>query len=128
LKTTEHNITAPCTHNCTACAEACPMNAISPDKCHTVTIRDGETYTVMTRDETRCMWARSLALCEEAGSGQLGWEIPKLEVPKTITDEIIEEALNSKDKIQTLCYQCPNFTDIIIERCLQTCPVGKKLK
>ncbi len=128
LKTTEHNITAPCTHHCTACAEACPMNAISPDKCHTVTIRDGETYTVMTRDETRCMWARSLALCEEAGSGQLGWEIPKLEVPKTITDEIIEEALNSKDKIQTLCYQCPNFTDIIIERCLQTCPVGKKLK
>ena len=50
------------------------MNAISPDKCHEVTIRDGETYTVMTRDETRCMWARSLALCEEAGSGQLGFE------------------------------------------------------
>ena len=59
---------------------------------------------------------------------QLGWKIPDIKVPETITEEKIEEVLNSKDKIQTLCYQCPNFTDIIIERCIQDCPVGKSKK
>ena len=82
----------------------------------------------MKRDETRCMWARSLALCEGAGSAQLGWEIPDIEVPDKITEEKIEEVLNAKDKIQALCYQCPNFTDIVVERCLQICPIGKKKK
>ena len=101
------------------------MQALSQKHLQTVSIRDGESYKVMTRNETRCMWSRSLALCEGAGSAQLGWELPDLPVPDTITPEAIEEALNAKDKIQTLCYQCPNFTDIIIERCLQICPIGK---
>ena len=127
LKSSERVTKAPCSGDCTACAEACPMSALSPQKCREITIRDGEKYTVMERDETRCMWARSLALCEGAGSAQLGWEIPDIPVPEKITEEKIEEALNAKDKIQTLCYQCPNFTDIIIERCLQTCPIGKKI-
>ena len=104
------------------------MKALSGSNMKTVTIRDGESYPVMVRNETRCMWSRSLALCEGAGSAQLGWEIPDLEVPETITPEKIEEALNAKDKIQTLCYQCPNFTDIIVERCLQICPIGKSNK
>ena len=104
------------------------MKALSKEIYSDITIRDNQSYKVMKRDETRCMWARSLALCEGAGSAQLGWEIPKLDVPETITEEKIEEALNAKDKIQTLCYQCPNFTDIIVERCLQVCPIGKKLK
>lgn len=116
-----------CADNCTACTDACPMKALSAEANTSVNIREGQSYQVMKRDETRCMWARSLALCEGAGSGQLGWTVPDLEVPKQITDEIIEEALNAKDKIQTLCYQCPNFTDIIVERCLQACPIGKKL-
>ncbi|MBE6639622.1 MAG: hypothetical protein E7616_09295 [Ruminococcaceae bacterium] len=122
-------VAAPkCDGGCTACAEACPMKALSGSNMKTVTIRDGESYPVMVRNETRCMWSRSLALCEGAGSAQLGWEIPDLEVPETITPEKIEEALNAKDKIQTLCYQCPNFTDIIVERCLQICPIGKSNK
>ena len=115
-----------CPADCTACAEACPMKALSPDRLTTITVREGESYTVMKRDETRCMWARSLAMCEGAGSGQLGWQIPEIPVPEVITPEGIDKALASKDKIQTICYQCPNFTDIIIERCLQVCPLGKK--
>ena len=128
LKSTKPVSANSCEGNCTLCAEACPMNALSTEIYADVTICDGQSYKVMKRDETRCMWARSLALCEGAGSAQLGWEIPKLDVPEIITEKIIEEALNSKDKIQTLCYQCPNFTDIIVERCLQVCPIGKKLK
>lgn len=115
-----------CPADCTACAEGCPMKALSPDRIATVAIREGESYPVMLRDETRCMWARSLAMCEGAGSSQLGWQIPDIPVPKVITPEKIDEALAAKDKIQTICYQCPNFTDIIVERCLQVCPLGKK--
>lgn len=115
-----------CDDNCSDCANDCPMHALSSENIKTVTIRNGESYRVMERDETRCMWARSLAMCEGAGSGMLGWEIPDMEVPEKITPDKIEEALNAKDKVQTLCYQCPNFTDIIIERCLQACPIGKK--
>lgn len=128
LKSTKPVSAGICKENCTLCAEACPMKALSKEIYSDITIRDNQSYKVMKRDETRCMWARSLALCEGAGSAQLGWEIPKLDVPETITEEKIEEALNAKDKIQTLCYQCPNFTDIIVERCLQVCPIGKKLK
>lgn len=102
------------------------MQALSASVLKSVEVRDDESYQVMKRDETRCMWSRSLAMCEGAGAAQLGWEIPKMEVPKEITPEKIEEALAAKDRIQTLCYQCPNFTDIIIERCLQVCPIGKK--
>lgn len=115
-----------CPEGCTACVSACPMKALSPERIGTVSIREGESYRVMTRDETRCMWARSLAMCEGAGSGQLGWQIPKIPVPEVITPEKIDEVLASKDRIQTVCYRCPNFTDIIVERCLQTCPIGKK--
>lgn len=115
-----------CPADCTACAEGCPMKALSPARMTTVSVREGESYPVMLRDETRCMWARSLAMSEGAGSAQLGWQIPDLPVPEVITAEKIEEALAAKDKIQTLCYQCPNFTDIIVERCLQVCPLGKK--
>ncbi len=127
LKVTKPITENLCEGNCTACAEACPMKALSTETYTDVTIRDGQTYKVMKRDNTRCMWARSLALSEGAGSGTMGWEIPKLEVPDIITPEKIDEVLNAKDKIQTLCYQCPNFTDIIVERCLQVCPIGKKL-
>lgn len=118
--------TSLCPAGCTACVEACPMKALSPDRMTVVSIREGEGYPVMTRDETRCMWARSLAMCEGAGSAQLGWELPDIPVPEVITPEAIDKALAAKDKIQTICYRCPNFTDIIVERCLQDCPIGKK--
>lgn len=117
-----------CPEDCTACAAACPMSALLTDKLETVEIRDGESYKVMKCDETRCMWSRSLAMCEGAGSAQLGWNLPDMEVPEKITDEKIKEALAAKDKVQTMCYGNPNFTDIIIERCIQQCPLGKKNK
>lgn len=116
-----------CGESCTECAKACPMNALSEEIYEDITIRDGEVYRVMKRDETLCMRARSLALCEGAGSDRLDRDVPDMEVSEVVTDEKIEEALSKKDKIQTLCYQCPNFTDIIVERCLQVCPVVKKL-
>lgn len=125
LTPTQNNTPAVCPVGCTACAEACPMQALLKDKMKQIAIKDGESYAVMTRDETRCMWSRSLAMCEGAGSAQLGWKIPDMQVPENIDEAKIEEVLNAKDKIQTLCYQCPNFTDIIIERCIQDCPIGK---
>ena len=115
---------AACPENCTACADSCPMQALLADA-ETVTIRPNETYAVLQRDETRCAWARSLAMCEGAGSAQLGWKIPDIKVPDLLTPEIEEEVAAQKDKIQTLCYRDPHFIDMIIERCLQACPLGK---
>lgn len=125
LTPTEHTPAHLCADNCDACQKSCPMNALSEKDIVNISIREGESYPVMKRDETRCMWSRSLAMCKGAGSAQLGWQLPDMEVPEEMTEEKLEEALAAKDKIQTLCYQCPNFTDIIVERCLQDCPLGK---
>ena len=104
------------------------MCALDVNKTETVTINATTKYDVMKRDETRCAWARSLAMCEGAGSGQQAWVVPDMECPDELTNEYIEKARAAKDPIQTLCYQNPNFIDIIIERCLQACPVGKTKK
>ena len=114
-----------CPKDCTACATACPMTALLGET-QTVTIRDGLSFPVFRRDETRCAWARSLAMCEGAGSAQLGWKLPEIPVPKKLNEETIKQVQEQKDKIQTLCYQNPHFIDIVIERCLQNCPLGKK--
>ncbi len=127
LEATEHAPVSLCAEGCTACAESCPMKALDPAKLQIVSVRENESYPVMVRDETRCMWSRSLAMCEGAGSDQLGWKLPDIPVPEEITEEKIQEVLDARDPIQVLCYQCPNFTDIIIERCLQKCPIAKKL-
>ena len=65
-------------------------------------------------------------MCEGAGSAQLGWKIPDIKVPDLLTPAIEEEVAAQKDKIQTLCYRDPHFIDMIVERCLQACPIGKK--
>ncbi len=114
-----------CPTGCNACADSCPMKALVQST-ETVTIRPDEQYTVLTRDETLCTWARSLAMCEGAGSGQLGWKIPDIKVPDLLTPEIEAEVAEKKDLIQTLCYRDPHFIDMIVERCLQACPIGKK--
>ena len=114
-----------CPRDCKACASACPMAALS-DRMERITLREGEDYEVFSRSETRCAWARSLAMCEGAGSAQLGWKLPDLPVPETLDDETVKAVQEKKDKIQTLCYQNPHFIDIVIERCLQNCPLGKQ--
>ena len=127
LTPTEVSVKALCPQGCTACAAACPMQALLSE-CENVAVKDGVSFPVFTRDETRCAWARSLAMCEGAGSAQLGWKLPDIPLPETLTVETIQAIQDSKDKIQTLCYQNPHFIDIIIERCLQNCPIGKKNK
>ncbi len=113
-----------CPAGCRACADACPMHALL-DTTESVAVTADAVYDVFTRDETRCTWARSLAMCEGAGSDSLGWKIPDMELPDELTVETICGILDQKDKIQTLCYQNPNFIDMIVERCLQHCPLGK---
>ncbi|MBP3435448.1 MAG: hypothetical protein J6K62_03865 [Clostridia bacterium] len=125
LATTAAPKQAACPQGCTACAAACPMQALV-EGTETVTIRENEVYTILKRDETLCAWARSLAMCEGAGSAQLGWKIPDIKVPDLLTPAIEEEVAAQKDKIQTLCYRDPHFIDMIVERCLQACPIGKK--
>ena len=50
----------------------------------------------------------------------------KVTIPEKLDDDTIKAVQDQKDKIQTLCYQNPHFIDIVIERCLQNCPIGKK--
>jgi epoxyqueuosine reductase len=115
-----------CLKDCTRCSEACPVCALSANDTETVCIGGVERYEVMKRHEIRCAWARSLGMVEGEGSGQLGWKLPDLPIPDTLTDDEISKALEEKDPIQRICYRNPNFTDIIIERCLQACPVGAR--
>ena len=125
LNPTETDFAPLCPKDCKACATACPMSALL-DETEMVTIREGLSFPVLKRDETRCAWARSLAMCEGAGSAQLGWKLPDLPIPEKLDDDTIKAVQDQKDKIQTLCYQNPHFIDIVIERCLQNCPIGKK--
>ncbi len=125
LTPTSVNTTNLCPEGCNACATACPMQALLGEM-QNIQIKDGVSYPVFTRDETKCAWARSLAMCEGAGSAQLGWKLPDVKLPEKLDDETIKEIQSNKDKIQTLCYRNPHFIDIIIERCLQNCPVAKK--
>ena len=116
---------ALCPENCSLCAKACPTKALKA-VLQKVEIRENESYEVMACDPLRCTWARSLAMSGKAGSDQLGWKLPDIELPKELTPETIEEIISQKDKIQTLAYRNPFFIDIIVERCLQACPLAKK--
>jgi epoxyqueuosine reductase QueG len=112
LPTTAQRADLPsCPEGCTACADACPVQALA---------NEGEVFA---RQETRCEWARSLGMTEDAGTGLLGWRIPDLPVPDSLTDEDRQAALAQKDPIQTRCYTRANHSDTTIERCLQACPL-----
>ncbi|MBE6711915.1 MAG: hypothetical protein E7580_00180 [Ruminococcaceae bacterium] len=113
-----------CPEDCKLCASACPMAALCGET-ERIEIKKDLSFSVFRRDETRCAWARSLAMCEGVGSGQLGWKLPDIPVPEKLDEETIKRVQEQKDKIQTLCYQNPHFIDIVIERCLQNCPLGK---
>lgn len=114
-----------CPEGCSLCADSCPMNALSRDR--KVFLKAGENTgsEVFERDETKCAWARSIGVHGAAGPALLGWETPDIPPPPELTEEEIQKAREAKDPIQRICYKNANHSDIIIERCLQACPVGK---
>ncbi len=115
-----------CEEGCSLCADACPMHALNHDSITSLK-KDGHPgYEVFERDETKCAWARSAGMLGEEGPALLGWRTPDIAPPSEMTDEVVAKALESKDPIQRICYKNPNHSDIIIEKCLQACPVGRK--
>ncbi len=123
LPETAYNGPALCT-KCGKCADACPVRALDTKKLEKISIGNRE-YLQYARQETRCRWARSLGMVPEAGNFCIGWKDPKLPVPDKLTEEQVKESLQHKDPIQVRLYRNPLCMDIIIERCLQVCPVGK---
>lgn len=111
---------------CGKCAEACPVGALSTDKFEIQHIT-GNSYKKYNRDETKCMWSRSMGMVADSGVKYIGWKVPDIPVPELLTKKHIEEALAQKDPLQVIGYNYPNQVDTIIEKCLQVCPVGKKL-
>jgi len=124
-ETTKYQGPTLCAERCKLCAKACPVHALNQDKTDKVSLNDGKVSEVFERHETRCRWARNLGMVAEEGISTVGWKTPDLPVPDQLTDEDIKKALGMKDSIQVLLYNGPNHADIIIERCLQACPVGK---
>ncbi len=123
LPETVYNGPALCT-KCGECADACPVQALDAKKMEKISIGNKE-YLQYARQETRCRWARSLGMVPEAGNFTIGWKDPKLPIPDKLSEEEVKEALQHKDPIQVRLYRNPLMFDIIIERCLQVCSVGK---
>lgn len=123
LPETVYNGPALCT-KCGKCADACPVQALDTEKLEKISIGNKE-YLQYARQETRCRWARSLGMVSEAGNFSIGWKDPKLPIPDKLSEKEAEKALQHKDPIQVKLYHNPLQFDIIIERCLQICHVGK---
>ncbi len=115
---------SPCPADCRACVPACPTGALEPARIVQVQVTSARQYPVFARDENRCQWARCLGMVEGEGTGLLGWKVPGGEVPAVLDQAAREKALAAKDPIQVRCYQNPNHSDTVIERCLQACPLG----
>jgi len=116
---------SPCPADCSACLQSCPVEALSSPATEEVRITTTQSYPVFARHETRCQWARCLGMVEGEGAGLLGWKVPGGEIPEKLDQEAWEKARARKDPIQVRCYQNPNHSDTLIERCLQACPLGK---
>ncbi len=125
-ETEKYQGTRLCPEGCRRCAQACPANALSPDRKLPASISQNERRRVFERNEARCAWARTLGMVEGEGSGLLGWKLPDMPVPDELTAEIMKKALAGKDPIQRICYGNPNHSDLVIERCLQACPAGSR--
>ena len=44
-------------------------------------------------------------------------------VPEHPTREQMEAMLQKKDPVQVKAYLMPNYTDVVVEKCLQACPL-----
>lgn len=125
-ETPSYNGAPLCGDECSLCADACPMHALGGNR-ETPRETGGQPGKgVFERDDARCAWARSLGMLAGAGPASLGWKVPDTAPPPELTDDEVQKALQAKDPIQRICYRNPNHSDIIIERCLQACPAGKK--
>ncbi|NLX58809.1 MAG: hypothetical protein GXY74_06945 [Phycisphaerae bacterium] len=116
---------SPCPEGCAACAAACPVQALSATKTEMQTVTAQRAYPVFARHEARCEWARCLGMHEGEGAGLLGWKAPDGDAPETLDEETRRKALAAKDPIQIRCYENPNHSETLIERCLQACPLGR---
>ncbi|MBQ4322085.1 MAG: hypothetical protein IJC35_07580 [Oscillospiraceae bacterium] len=112
LKKTE-KLSAFCIEGCTACANACGVCAMKADP----------TAKIMERNEERCAWVRTYALSGEDGAATIGWKLPDMPVPEHPTREQMEALLQEKDPVQVKAYLMPNYTDVVVEKCLQACPL-----
>jgi len=116
-------ITGSCPEGCHLCVEACPVSALNPDKL--VSSGFGDDNPVYDLHAVKCEWSLVLGMVEGEGTALLGWKLPDLPVPETLTDEERKYALSKKDPIQVLGYQRPNQAETPVERCMQACPFSK---
>ena len=115
-----------CPADCLLCAEACPALALDASRVETLTLRaNGASAEVFPRCDARCEWSRVLGMVEGEGSALGGWKLPSLAIPDELNDAAREHALARKDPIQLRCYDNPNQSETQIERCLQSCPMGR---
>ena len=115
LKATE-KLTASCPEGCVACAKACGVCAMKADA----------AAKIMERNEERCAWVRTYALSGEDGADTIGWKLPDVPIPEHPTREQMEAMLQEKDPVQVKAYLMPNYTDVVVEKCLQACPLCYK--
>jgi ferredoxin len=101
---------------CGKCAKACPVNAISEHRAHSVRIEDRDFRWAET-DMLRCDWAARYGLTNAEGPCYVN-STNNFPPPDEITPEAVTKALLSSDRIQTTEY-CP-----IVERCFTKCPAN----
>lgn len=117
-----------CREGCRLCVDACPTQALNPDQTHECQVGANGSYPVACRDAVRCRWAR-LGMIGEVGPALLGWKTPDLPIPASLSEEDVEKALAQTDPILVNLWRDPGGvrvrTNVIVDRCLQACPVGK---
>jgi Fe-S-cluster-containing hydrogenase component 2 len=102
---------------CFACAEACPVRAISKNESHAVTIA-GRAFVWGKPDRLRCDFAQRYGLVAAEGGATVGCQ-NDFPVPDPITPEAVCETMRAADRIQR-----PSYTPTV-ERCFAECPAHK---